>query len=200
MTARNKFLIIIAAMVAFSFAASIFDTVNEDIDIPFVPDLSIGGRELPVLHHDQKISADQMIKELSEIFDIKSYMVQLADRNFQVVKHDSMLELIDWMEVFYWKTPHMRYKPESYDCDNFARTFVVFADLAGIENFEGQITLVRLYVTQKYTWAGVPAGGGHALVAFRSDKGWFVYEPQGRSYIEARKYPNREHVFKILGD
>ena len=106
------------------------------------------------------------------------------------------------MQDFYFNTPTLRYFPESYDCDNFARTFVVLSDLAGIPNHDwtGQMAFFRIYVHQKHSWGGVPAGGGHALVIFLSDRGWFAYEPQSGVIELLSRYPNRNYIFRILVD
>jgi hypothetical protein len=202
MKARTKFILIVAGMF---ILATIIDTASDSVDIPLVPDLSINGRELPRLVAADILTHDQVIEELRDAFPAPPRIIrrddnELADRTYQILDHRSAMELVDWMAEFYWSTPALRYKPEAYDCDNFARTFTVMADLAGAEFFDGQILVVRLYVNQKTRWGGVPSGGQHALVAIRTTKGWQVYEPQGRSVTCAEKYPNRNWVWKIKAD
>jgi len=199
MRIRKPFIPFIAIAVV-AVAATVFDSVNRDVDIPLVPDIRIGESELPEIAAAERLSSDDIGKELHNTFGVPGYRMVLADRVYQAPEHESMIELIQWMRYFYWSTPSMRYRPEAYDCDNYARTFVVFSDLAGMAKFDGQIAIVRIYTSQKYSWGGVPSGGQHALVAFRSDRGWFVYEPQTGQVVSADQYPNREEVWKITAD
>lgn len=171
--------------------------------IPFMPvvDISIQGRELPVLKPGSDALSNREIQQ--NIYkETSKYIDGLADTTYQALDYCSFEELTHWMNWFYWNTPKLRYKPEAYDCDNYARTFVVFGDLAGIPEspFTGQLALFRIYVEQKEKWGGVPAGGYHALVMLLTDKGWIVYEPQSGAITPFNKYPNRNYILKILGD
>lgn len=202
LSARAKFALSLAAMAAVYVGAIVTDTSTDAIDIPYVPDLSLGGRELPVVSPaGDPLGYTQVQKELRALFPhLSRGSISLADRHFQPVTHTSMNALIRWMDWFYWATPQLRFNPESYDCDNFARTFVVIGDLSGAHRFTGQIAVFRIYTRQHHAWAGVPSGGYHALILYRTEKGWYVYEPQGRHIIAARRYPNRTYISRIKGD
>lgn len=200
---KKAFITFVVVFALAFFSASVYDTLDTTIDIPFIPELTIGGKELPRLEAERTIRDAEIKLELVKLFPkTPSYKIGLADRIYEIPQHSSMKEMIDYMADFYWSTPHMRYTPEAYDCDNFARTFVVFGDLASREGFKGgQIALFRIYVKNVYSWGGVSGnGGGHALVLFRSSCGWFVYEPQGTSIVKAEDYPNRDYIWQILGD
>lgn len=182
-------------------------TPDPDLRIPFLPvvDISINGRELPPLRPSgPPVDRSEFIGELQELIGSAASASRTiyADRTYQAINHTDAVRMIRWMQDFYFNTPTLRYYPESYDCDNFARTFVVLGDLAGIpdHDWQGQLMFFRIYVSQQVSWAGVPAGGGHALVIFRSDRGWFAYEPQNGTTIELARYPNRRHVFALLTD
>lgn len=190
-----------AAMAGIYAAATLLETAVPEIDLPLVPDLSINGREVPQIRGREIITYRQLMSELQAAFPgIRADQIALADHTFQAVDHGDLRRLIHWMADFYWRSPVLRYRPEAYDCDNFARTFTVIADLAGADLFEGQIGVLRIYVRQVHRWGGVPAGGLHALVVFRSDRGLYVYEPQGRAFVRADDYPNRTALMRIKGD
>lgn len=187
---------IITAALLF-LVALVFDNTNDNVDIPFIPDLTINGMEIPELQGAQVLSNTEVAAILRREFSgIRDY--NLADRQFQALDHQSFVEFASFMNRFYWQTPTLRYRPESYDCDNFARTAVVLADLANPTGFVGQITLFRIYVHQDQPFGGVPAGGNHALIAFISDRGLFIYEPQSGRIESINKYPNR--VFRLTAD
>lgn len=180
-------------------------TPNPENRIPFLPvvDISINGKELPPIRPSGGvITSHEIARELAGIIGNVSSSTLYADRDYQPVNHTDVVRMTRWMRDFYFNTPTLRYFPESYDCDNFARTFVVLGDLAGIpdHDWQGQIMFFRIYVEQKKSWGGVPAGGGHALVIFRSNRGWFAYEPQSGSTVELNQYPNRNYVFRLLVD
>jgi hypothetical protein len=200
--AFSKFLMIIGVFFVVGLGASLYDGANPDINIPLIPDLTINGMELPELKPaGPTITADQFQEELREAFpNLRSYKILLVDRTFQPVDHDSALDLIDFSSEFYRRTPKFRFTNEGNDCDNFSRRFLSFADLAGGYAFKGQLAFVKIYVEQKHSWARVPAGGAHSLTALRTSEGIIVYEPQGRRYICADDYPNRDYVFQVNGD
>lgn len=173
--------------------------------IPFVPvvDISINGRELPVVKKTTTVTGSVLANELHahKIFPV----LRMADRDYSIVEHDDALELLAWSMRFYWQTPALRYVPEAYDCDNFARTFVVLGDLSYVPHLDkatpsGQIAFFRIYVKQERAWGGVPAGGYHALGLMRTSEGWYVFEPQSGASIQLAKYVNLKQVLEVLFD
>ena len=200
---KRKFLTSAAAMAALYAAAIIGDSASRDIDLPLVPSISLGGKELPPLEsHGDPLSIDEIRIELLNAFPgIKPHDIQLADLQYQPVEYEDFLRLADWVGDFYADNPQLHYTAEGYDCDNFARTFVVIADLASPERFRGQLAMMRLYVEQRNAWGGVPASTGtHALIAFRHGDGWSLYEPQSREVVRVADYPNQPHVRRVIGD
>ncbi len=201
MQARRKFAIAAAVMAGIYTAATLLETAVPAIDLPLVPDLSINGREVPPIRGGELIPAEHLMVELMRAFPgLRADQIQLADRVFQAPRHEDLERLIRFMADFYWESPALRYTPEAYDCDNFARTFATVADLAKTEGWVGQIAVLRIYAHQARAWGGVPAGGQHALVVFRSDRGLYVHEPQGRTMVAAARYPNRTTLYQVKGD
>lgn len=92
------------------------------------------------------------------------------------------------------------FKPEGRDCDDFADAFDLAVSwmvrAAGIEAapFVGCIS-----VLQATEWAGVPAGGGHALNCVLTDAGLWIVEPQNGQACPVESYVNRTHIFAADG-
>lgn len=185
--------------------------VKPDSRIPFVPivDISIDGRDLPPIRSSgDVVDNKQITAELKEIFG-KYVPVKLADRSYQSMSHCDMEEMVQWMDYFYWSTPRLKYRSEFYDCDNFARMLVAMIDLAAVPQedtltkdiFQGQVTVFRIYTRNVKSWGGVSGtGGGHALCIFRSDQGWYVYEPQSGMIDDLKDYPNLRYIWEVNGD
>jgi len=94
----------------------------------------------------------------------------------------------------------LTYRKEDWDCDDFSMALNAMADLALLRSREHPAPhlIGRLIVDQANPWAGVPTGGSHELIIFRSEDGWFVAEPQNRQVASLWDYPNRTHIKEIL--
>lgn len=94
----------------------------------------------------------------------------------------------------------LKFTPESYDCDDFAceldRTVSRIAALAGINSAPA---IGCISVLQKFDFAGVQAGGAHALNVVHTDSGLWVVEPQNGRCIPLPSYPNRATIFAAYG-
>lgn len=92
------------------------------------------------------------------------------------------------------------YRKESWDCDDFATTLNAMADLAllGSAGHPPPQLIGRMRVVQARAWAGVEPCLSHELVIHRSEKGWFVTEPQNGQTVALRKYPNRRQILEVL--
>lgn len=94
----------------------------------------------------------------------------------------------------------LRYRKESWDCDDFSMALNAFADLALLlaEEHPPPQLIGRMLVQQVHAWAGTPAGGIHEVVIFRSGTAWHVVEPQNRTMCALLDYPNRHTIREIL--
>ena len=97
-----------------------------------------------------------------------------------------------------------RFTTESGDCDNWSEwaTAILNEKLreAGIEA-EGEAWQVHLQ--QAHDFAGVRAGGGHAMVAINTDHGPYALEPQAAdksfALVPWSEFPNRgAYIFRVL--
>jgi len=202
---KTKFLITLGIFFGFSLLSNIQTVTN--IDIPLVPDLTINGYKIqPLESSGQNMTSAEIRSELLSLFPyINPRDITLADREYTVPTHQSFYyfstSLVDFIDA------QFRYKSESFDCDNFAYLAKGIADMVvhnkdseTIRPFKGQLPVFKLYVKLKYEWAGVQPNGAHAINLFKTDKGWFVYEPQNGEFELAEHYPNKDYVFFITSD
>jgi len=94
--------------------------------------------------------------------------------------------------------------PESLDCDDFARTKTALSKLIISQTYqiEASPAIFTIFVFQKKMWANVPAGGGHALIAYACTDAngatkVFIWEPQSTEQISVKDYPNKDQLFYI---
>lgn len=202
---RNKFLAFLALWTLLLFASlTTVDTVNREIDIPFVPDLNVNGIDIVPLQSAQTYMDNSELRALViEAFPtIKRWDNQgIADRTFEVPTHNSFVRYNNSIREF--AKQFLRWKREGFDCDNFALLFKAFADVASLNQsvdalypITRQLPIAKIYVNNKNPWAGV-SDGHHALNIILTDKGLFVLEPQNGIYILAKDYPNRMYVYDI---
>lgn len=118
---------------------------------------------------------------------------------YSAVDHAWMRELVAWFRKEA-EHLHLDFRPESWDCDDFSKSLNAFADLAqlGSPTVDAPRLIGRLVVEQRHPWAGTPAGGTHEVIVFRSEKAWWVCEPQSGEMVSLLLYPNRAHVREIL--
>lgn len=118
---------------------------------------------------------------------------------YSVIDHDWMTALVDWVRLEEKKLG-LDFRAETWDCDDFSLMANAMADLAQLRSDEHQPPRLigRLIVAQAGAWAGVPAGGTHELILFRSGRAWWVVEPQNGTMVSLWEYPNRRHIREIL--
>lgn len=113
--------------------------------------------------------------------------------------HQWVVAFKDWfMRV--QKSLKLEYRNEVWDCDDFARCFVAFANLAALSSGErrGTICMGWATVTQRRAFGGMRgSGGGHAVVLVGTASGLFVIEPQTGAMAPLRDYPNRGEFEEI---
>lgn len=84
------------------------------------------------------------------------------------------------------------YRPESGDCDD--RADFIFALRRFFPRDDATWFVVKISVLQERAALGVPAGGGHQLLAVRGSSQWWVIEPATGDYCPLREYPNRHRI------
>ena len=125
-------------------------------------------------------------------------ILDTPDSTFTPVAHEWLVATVRWA----WDTKKQlnlaTFSSESWDCDDFAREFSRLANKAAARaGVRAQPLVAVIEVRQEREFGGVPAGGLHALNAFYSDRGLFVYEPQTETLVPLAEYPNRSTIYKV---
>lgn len=129
--------------------------------------------------------------------------VDLTDTTFTILNHETMLELLRWTDAIYRARSRGRnpYTPEAWDCDKFAKAYTLAVELcAGDAGVKAQPLAARVYVEQRAEFGGVggTVAGRHAVVGARTDRGYYVIEPQPGALIGVRVVPLAEYPNKIF--
>lgn len=102
----------------------------------------------------------------------------------------------DYSQYFDWYIYYLgaRYNAEGMDCDNFAdfyRQNLVLSNLKAGGARRGDVPCATLIVNQK------DKGIYHALNLVRTDRGWYVVEPQDGTFVALNSYRYRRDITKI---
>lgn len=120
---------------------------------------------------------------------------------YAVVDHRWFSEVVFrlWLEMRYW---NLTYARDYWDCDEYCLALGALADLAllrapGHPRAPPQL-FGSMIVRQVHPWGLAPVGGTHALVLFRSERSWWVADPQNGRTELLEKFPNRGSIREIL--
>ena len=127
-------------------------------------------------------------------------MQAVADAKYAQIEASSAIETILWLKRFQLDIGY-NYKSEFRDCDNFARLARTMPDLYADSAPEAQAAVFGVYAKMDESFAGV-SDGYHALNIVWTDKGVFIFEPQGLSliYQRAEDWVNRDGISTIQFD
>jgi hypothetical protein len=99
------------------------------------------------------------------------------------------------------KALKLAFKDQVWDCDNFTRSFVAFADILALRGGEtrGSLCVGFAKVANREAFGEVYGSdmGSHALVVVGTSKGLFVIEPQSGKIAPLGDYPNRNEFQEI---
>lgn len=96
--------------------------------------------------------------------------VDISDFTFTRISHAWLERYVEWT----WeaaKALGIRYTPESFDCENFAR---LFNEIVRLKASQAGVQAAPLCAE---VWIMMPAGA-HSIVGVATDKGIFLIEPQ----------------------
>jgi len=127
-------------------------------------------------------------------------MQAVADAKYAQLEASSAIETILWLKRFQLDIGY-NYKSEFRDCDNFARLARTMPDLYANAAPEAQAAVFGVYAKMGESFAGV-SDGYHALNIVWTDKGVFIFEPQGINlvYQKATDWINRDGISAIQFD
>ena len=141
------------------------------------------------------------------IEDVKAELAKVTDTpprvNFIRTKllrpdHAQLVEFKGWFRKLE-KPLKIRFVEQLWDCDNYASCFVAFADLLALQAGEtrGSIAIGWATVFYRFGFAGIRAGGAHAVVIVGTNKGLFIIEPQDGTMVALRDFPNRHTIEEV---
>jgi len=112
--------------------------------------------------------------------------------------HRWLAAYVRWFQKL-GKPLHLHYQEELFNCVNYSRCFVAFANLIAQSGGEtrGSICVGWAIVFNQYSFAGARAGGAHAIVIVGTSEGLFVIEPQDGTMVALRSYPNRNELTEM---
>lgn len=120
-------------------------------------------------------------------------------KSYSVVNKRWFGKLLTWFGNLRYNFD-LSFKKQYWDCDDFSMGLNACADLAQAKAKLSvpQHLVGRLIVFNKKEWAGNATVGMHEVVIFRSEKGWYVTEPQNGDTIALSRYPNRATIQKVI--
>tara|TARA_R110000772_G_scaffold25889_1_gene67197 strand:+ start:273 stop:758 length:486 start_codon:yes stop_codon:yes gene_type:complete len=128
------------------------------------------------------------IKEYNSSTDIHVY-----DQRYQSANRDKLVQIINDHEKLMRKYTKPTFLPQKFDCDDYAFTFKAIASWHSLMRNSNYLCGV-ITVKQEKAFAGIPAGGYHALNIMLIDGALLVIEPQTYGFIPLSEYPNRNRI------
>jgi hypothetical protein len=113
-------------------------------------------------------------------------------------EHAQLVEFKSWFRKLE-KPLKIRFVDQLWDCDNYANCFVAFADLLSLRAGEtrGSVCIGWASVFYRFKFAGIRAGGAHAVVVVGTSQGLFILEPQDGTMVALRDFPNRHTIEEV---
>lgn len=140
---------------------------------------------------------DEVKAELARITDTPPRVNMLRARVLRP-DHRWLVDFKGWFRAVQ-KPLKLRFQDQVWDCDDYANCFVAFADLLGMKSGETRGALCVGWATVYYRrpFAGIRAGGAHAIVIVATAQGLYVLEPQDGTLAALRDFPNRDTIEEI---
>lgn len=140
---------------------------------------------------------DDLRAEFDRITDTPPQVNHLHNR-FLLADHDWMNRFRTWFRRLE-RPLKIRYEDEVWDCDNYANLFVTLADLLSLQAGEtrGSFCIGWASVYYRRAFAGVGAGGAHAVVLVGTSRGLYVIEPQNGTMVPLQEFPNRHTIEEV---
>ncbi len=143
------------------------------------------------------------------IDDIKAEFEKVTDRplvinyvrtSFVRPDHKWLVAYTRWFNQLN-KALKLVFKEQVWDCDNYSRSFVAFADMLALRAGEarGSICVSWATVANREAFGEIYGSetGSHALVVVGTTQGLFVIEPQNGKMAALGDYPNRDAFHEL---
>jgi hypothetical protein len=139
-------------------------------------------------------TVDEIAAEFSKVTD-RVPTINSASEEFVRPDHRWLVSFTAWF-MRLQKALKLDFRDQVWDCDDFARCFVAFANVAALNAGEtnGSVCAGWATVANSHAFGGVDGSriGGHAIVVVGTSAGLFVIEPQSGEMAALREYPNRD--------
>lgn len=163
--------------------------------LPSIPQIVVSNNVYILNADDVKIMLAQYSGQYYYAEDSNYFMPTKANMDVIVPYLDKVFEHLG-----------IHYIAEATDCDDFARLKSELAQmiLGQTYQIEASPTIFVIFVKQKFSWAGVGSGGGHAICIYacvneerNNMREVYVWEPQSTEVVALDDYPNRDQVFYV---
>jgi len=172
-----------------------------------VPDLASLARQALISLPPPPAWGKNHESTLWSVEDIKAELAKITDTPPRVNSirgkllrpdHRWLVDFKSWFRSVQ-KPLKIHFEDQLFDCDNYANCFVAFADLLALQAGEvrGSFCIGWATVHYRNRFAGIRAGGAHAVVMVGTTQGLFVLEPQDGTLIALREFPNRHTIEEV---
>jgi hypothetical protein len=172
-----------------------------------VPDLATLARQALISlppppawgkNHDSTVwTVDEIKTEFGKITDTPPRVNSIRGKLVRA-DHRWLVDFKGWFRSVQ-KPLKIHFEDQLFDCDNYANCFVAFADLLALQAGESRGSFCIGWATVHYRnrFAGIRAGGAHAVVMVGTTQGLFVLEPQDGTMVALRDFPNRHTIEEV---
>lgn len=127
----------------------------------------------------------------------------LRDNQFVVIDHGWLKSKFLPFFRGYLVSLRARSSSDGMDCDNYSDLFrsqLIVANIIGGGSRRGEVPCAVIVVRTVKPHARVPANpeGLHQLLAVRTERGWYVVEPQTTALCPLLEYPNLPYIESML--
>lgn len=202
---RTRFILLLAGGILLAVFASA--RAGDTRDGHIVPDLAWLARQALISlppppawgkNHDSTLWTVEEIKaEFARITDTPPRVNSIRGKLLRA-DHRWLIDFKGWFRSVQ-KPLKVHFEEQLFDCDNYANCFVAFADLLALQAGESRGSFCIGWATVYYRngFAGIRAGGAHAVVIVGTTQGLFVLEPQDGTMIALREFPNRHTIEEV---
>lgn len=128
-----------------------------------------------------------------------SLVEQPKDTAFITVPSESLAAAVKWTLTSI-TSAGVKYTAESFDCENFClELYQTLCKMAAKAGKLASPCVGCISVSATQPWAGVNAGGNHALCVVMTELGAIVVESQNGQMTPIEAYPNRTTILEADG-
>ena len=125
--------------------------------------------------------------------------ISLAREKLIRPDHDWLVAFNGWFRSLQ-KPLKIHFEDQAFDCDDFANTYVAFADLLALRSgqSDGSVCVGWATVNYRVAFAGIRRGTAHAVAIIGTSRGLYIVEPQDGTMVSLREFPNRDTIEEVF--